>query len=174
MSVAAVDQQFLVEYLRKCLTHGIQPPPSYREFLDGVTRKAGVNGQMPDLAIERRLVPYISEIQEWVFRRFAQQCTQRRVHSLVIYRPAPMDFRGVEPASRRETLRLVRAAGVEVIDLSPAFDSVADRNRLIVAKWDEHTNELGHRLLADKLYDDLVPLLFPVSSTQQVSHSQNQ
>jgi len=49
---------------------------------------------------------------------------------------------------------------------------VADRNRLIVAKWDEHTNELGHRLLADKLYESLVPLLFPVSSIQQVSRFQ--
>ena len=83
-----------------------------------------------------------------------------------------MDFRGVEPACRRETVRLARAAGLEVIDLSPAFDSVADRNRLIVAKWDEHTNELGHRLLADKLYEGLVPLLFPVSSIQPVSHFQ--
>jgi len=56
--------------------------------------------------------------------------------------------------------------------LSPAFDLVTDRNSLIVAKWDEHTNELGHRLLADKLYEGLVPLLFPFSSIQPVSHSQ--
>lgn len=172
ISVAAVDQQFLVEHLRKCLTHGIDPPRSYREFLDGINRKAGVNGQMPDAAIERRLLRYVPEIQEWVFRRFAQQCTQRGIHSLVIYRPAPMDFGGVEPACRSETVRLARAAGLEVIDLSPAFDSVADRNRLIVAKWDEHTSALGHRLLADKLYEGLVPLLFPASSIQQVSRFQ--
>jgi hypothetical protein len=166
ISVAAVDQQFLVEHLRKCLTRGIEPPRSYREFLDGITRKAGVNGQMPDAAIERRLLPYVSEIQEWVFRRFAQQCTQRGIHPLVIYRPAPMDFGGVEPACRRETVRLARAAGLEVIDLSPAFDLEADRNGLIVAKWDEHTNELGHRLLANNLHEGLVPLLFPASSIQ--------
>src|SRR3954468_3925516 len=117
MSVAAVDQQFLVEYLRKSLTHGIEPPRSYREFLDGIARKAGVNGQMPDAAIERRLVPYVSEIQEWVFRRFAQQCTQRGITSLVIYRPPTLALGGAEPASRRETVRLARAAGLEVIDL---------------------------------------------------------
>jgi hypothetical protein len=57
-------------------------------------------------------------------------------------------------------MRLARAAGLEVIDLSPAFDSVTDRNTLTIAKWDEHTSALGHRLLADKLYDGLVPLLF--------------
>ena len=53
-----------------------------------------------------------------------------------------------------------------MIDLSPAFDSVANRNTLIVAKWDDHTNALGQRLLADKLYDDLVPLLFGLPSQQ--------
>jgi len=47
-----------------------------------------------------------------------------------------------------------------VIDLSPAFDSVANRNTLVIAKWDHHTTALGHRLLADKLYEGLVPLLF--------------
>jgi hypothetical protein len=158
-SVAATDQQFLVEHLRKCLTLGIDPPPDYRGFLDGIARKAGVNGRMHDVMIERRLLPYVSEIHEWVFRRLAQQCVQRGIHPLVIYRPAPMDFEGVEPASRSETVRLARAAGLEVIDLSPAFDSVADRGKLIVAKWDDHTTALGHRLLADELYKGLVPLL---------------
>jgi hypothetical protein len=66
----------------------------------------------------------------------------------------------VELARRSETVRLARAAGLEVIDLSPAFDSVADRGKLIVAKWDDHTTALGHRLLADELSKGLVPLLF--------------
>jgi hypothetical protein len=56
--------------------------------------------------------------------------------------------------------RLARAAGGEVIDLSPAFDSVTNRNTLMIAKWDHHTTAFGHRLLADKLYHGLVPLLF--------------
>jgi lysophospholipase L1-like esterase len=91
---------------------------------------------------------------------------------VVIYRPAPVDFEGLEPAGRREFLRLAKAAKLEVIDLSPAFDSVVDRNTLMLAKWDQHTNALGHRLLADKLYQGLVPLLFGSPSKQQVSHLQ--
>jgi hypothetical protein len=159
-SVAAVDQQFIVEHLRKCLTLGIEVPPGYREFLDGIIHKAGVDGRMRDAVIERRLLPYVSEVHEWVFRRLVQQCAQRGIQPLVIYRPAPIDFEGVEAARRSEIVRLARAAGLEVIDLSPAFDSVVDRNSLIVAKWDDHTTALGHRLLADKLYTGLVPLLF--------------
>ena len=90
----------------------------------------------------------------------AQQCKQRGIHPLVVFRPAPLDFQGSEQAERSEVTRLARAAGLEVIDLSPAFDSVTDRNTLVIAKWDRHTSALGHRLVADKLYQGLVPLLF--------------
>ena len=45
--------------------------------------------------IERRLQPYVDELYEWAFRRFAQQCKQRGIHPLVIYRPAPVDFEWV-------------------------------------------------------------------------------
>jgi len=37
------------------------------------------------------------------------------------------------------------------------------------AKWDDHTTALGHRMLADKLYEKLVPLLFGSPSKQQAS-----
>ena len=129
-------------------------------MVERIIRKAGVHGKMPDVMIERRLLPYIAEIYEWTFRRFAQQCAQRGVHPLVIYRPGPVDFEGLEPSGRSEMVRLARGADLEVIDLSPAFDSMANRDTLVLAKWDHHTSALGHRLLADKLYDDLIPLLF--------------
>jgi alginate O-acetyltransferase complex protein AlgI len=148
---------------------GIEPPPDYREILERVTRKAGIHGKMPEEMIERRLQPYGNELYEWAFQRLAQQCKQRGILPVVIYRPAPVDFQGSEQAERSEVIRLARAAGLEVIDLSPAFDSVTDRNTLVIAKWDRHTTALGHRLLADKLYQGLVPRLFGSSSKQHTS-----
>jgi hypothetical protein len=172
LSVAAADKQFLFRHLSRTLSLGIEPPPDYREILERVTRSAGIHGKMPDVVIERRLQPYYGELYQWAFRRFAQQCKQRGIHPLVIYRPAPVDFEGVEQAERSEVIRLARAAGLEVIDLSPAFDSVTNRNTLIIAKWDDHTTAFGHRLLADKLYEGLVPLLFGSPSKQQISRLQ--
>ena len=169
LSVAAGDEQFLFKHLSRALSLGIEPPPDYREILERISRKAGVHPKMPDVMIERRLQPYVGELNEWAFRRFAQQCKQRGIHPMVIYRPAPVDFKGVEQAERSEVIRLARAAGLEVIDLSPAFDSVTNRNTLIIAKWDGHTSALGHRLLADKLYEALVPMLFSSRSKQQTS-----
>src|SRR6266567_3500196 len=160
LSIAAADEQFLLRHLSRALSLGIEPPPDYREILERVTRKAGIHGKMPDVMIERRLQPYVGELYEWAFHRFAQQCKQHGIHPVVIYRPAPVDFQGVEQADRSEVIRLARAAGLEVIDLSPAFDSVVDRDTLMIAKWDDHTTAFGQRLLAGKLYDGLVPLLF--------------
>ena len=160
LSIAAVDKQFLFRHLSRTLSLGIEPPPDYRQILDRVTRSAGIHGKMPVVMIERRLQPYGDELYEWTFQRFAQQCKQRGIHPLVMYRPAPLDFQGSEQAERTKVTGLARAAGLEVIDLSPAFDSVTNRNTLIIAKWDHHTTAHGHRLLADKLYEGLVPLLF--------------
>jgi hypothetical protein len=172
LSVSAVEREFLVQHLRKSLVWGIEPPLDYREILEPLIHKAGVHGRMPDEMIERRLQPYAAEIFDWAFRRFARQCAQRKIRPLVIYRPAPADFENMEPASRAEMVRLTQAAGLELIDLSPAFDSVTDRNTLMIAKWDQHTTALGHRLLADKLYEGLVPVLFSSrGETQyQLSH----
>jgi hypothetical protein len=69
-------------------------------------------------------------------------------------------------------IRLARAAGVEVIDLSSAFDSVINRDALVLTKWDDHTTALGHRLLADKLYEQLIPLLFGSGIKLQASRLQ--
>jgi hypothetical protein len=159
LSVSAVDEQFLASHLRKALIQGVKAPPEYRDIVERIVDQAHVNGKMPAVMIERRLQPYATELCEWSFRRFAQQCAQHGVRPLVLYRPAPADFAGLEPAIRSETVRLARAAGLEVIDLSPAFDSVTDRNTLILGKWDDHTTPLGHRLLAGKLYEGLVPIL---------------
>ncbi len=160
LSVTAIDEQWIASPLRKALIQEIEPSPGYREVVESVVRRAHVNGKMPAVMIERRLQPYATELCEWSFQRFAQQCAQRGVRPVVMYRPAPADFSGLESSRRSKLLGFARTAGLEVIDLSPAFDSVTDRSSLILAKWDDHTTVLGHRLLADELYKGLVPLLF--------------
>jgi len=169
LSVTAVDEQFVASHLRKALIQGVEPSPGYRQIIESVVRRAGVNGKMPAVMIERRLQPYYVELCKWSFQRFAQQCAQHGVHPLIIYRPAPADFSGQESAGRTKMIELARAAGLKVVDLSAAFDSVTDRSSLILAKWDDHTAALGHRLLGDELYKQLVPVLFTSGDQRQAS-----
>jgi hypothetical protein len=95
-SVGAQDQEFLVLHLRKVLTLAVEPPSDYREICEGIFRKARVHGKMPAEMIERRLQPYVAEAQEWAFHRFATECRRRGIRPIVIYRPGPVDFKGIE------------------------------------------------------------------------------
>ena len=90
------------------------------------------------------------------------------------YRPAPADSGDIESTSHSEIVRLARDADLEIIDLSHAFDTVTDRDSLIVAKWEHHTTAFGHRLLADKLYERLFKLLQSVPRTILVGDNQAQ
>jgi hypothetical protein len=171
LSLSEADRGFLIQHLRKSIAQRLRPPSEYAEFLAGIERRAGVRAGMPDPMIERRLQLFASEIYEWTFKRFAQQCARRGVRPLVIFRPAPV-HEALESVNRDEMLRLAQNTGLDVIDLSPAFASVADRDTLMVTKWDEHTSVLGHRLLADKLNEGLTPLLFGSPSKLQTSHLQ--
>jgi hypothetical protein len=167
LSISAVDEQFLASHLRRALILGIGPHLDYRQIVNEIVNGARVSGKMPPVMIERRLRPYATHVCNWSLQRFAQQCARRGVRPLVVYRPAPADFSGLESSTRSKMLESARRAGLEVVDLSPAFDPVADRSSLILAKWDDHTNALGHRLLADKLYQELVPMLFGSPRKQQ-------
>jgi lysophospholipase L1-like esterase len=51
-----------------------------------------------------------------------------------------------------------RGAGVPVIDLFDVFPA-GQREALRAAPWDDHPNAAGHRLIAERLYPQLVPLL---------------
>src|SRR5207244_3677377 len=55
LSIAAHDQQFVIEHLRKILTLGIDLPPDFREIFERIVGKAHVHAKMPDAMIERRL-----------------------------------------------------------------------------------------------------------------------
>ncbi len=157
LSVYEADRTFILPHLSRNLRLGIEAPPEYREFLSGIFEKAGVRANMPDLIIQNRLRPYMADLFQWVLNRYAQQCAKREIRAFAIYRPHPQEM--LESAERQEMLRLCRSAGLEVLDLSAAFDGVADRETLILADWDTHTNASGHRLLAEELYDQLVSRL---------------
>jgi hypothetical protein len=162
LSVYEPDPKFMLSNLSRPLRQRIEPPPEYREFLSEIYRRAGVHFGMPDLVIQNRLKPYIPELFEWVFQRFAQQCAQRGIRALVIYRPHPHEQS--EPDEYFEMAQMASSAGLHLLDLSRIFYFVADRDSLILASWDTHTNARGHQMLADALYDRLVPLLFGAQS----------
>ena len=61
------------------------------------------------------------------------------------------------PESRNETdetpyIELAQRAGFATLDLTGVYDGHPAAN-VWLAEWDAHPNELGHRLVADRLFD---------------------
>jgi hypothetical protein len=170
LSLYEPDRAFILPHLSRTLRQSFEAPAEYRGFLSEVYRKAGVHAGMPDMVIQSRLRPHIPELYEWVLRRFVQECEQRGIRALTIYRPQPHEES--RPPEFFELQEITRAVGLEMIDLSPAFDTVTDREDLILAEWDHHTNALGHRLLAEALYERLVPMFIAMETRSQKQAAQ--
>jgi hypothetical protein len=65
------------------------------------------------------------------------------------------------PTSRHQLdpadVRLAEAAGLEVIDLTNAYGGY-DEESLVQSRNDHHQNTLGHRIVGERLYDELLRL----------------
>ena len=144
--------------------------PDYREMVQSVIRRAGVNGKMPAVMIERRLQPYFDRTMQMVVPKVRTAVRSARSSSdCHISSGTSGFFRHRSQPLAANCSGWPELPGCKSIDLSPAFDSVTDRSSLVLAKWDDHTTALGHRLLADELYKDLVPVLFGSPSIQRTS-----
>jgi len=126
------------------------------EFLEEIVEKARADRRLEDVVIRNRLQPYIPEIFAGAFQRLKIEGAKRGTRIFVVYRPAAVDPAQLEPKRHVEVVRLAKEAGLEILDLSAAFNQVVDRNTLVLTPWDDHTNAMGHQLLADKLYQEFV------------------
>ena len=134
-------------------------------FLDSITARADVGpGTKRSLAI-RRLTPHAKELHA---RMYDWMGAFSREHGLAAYWVfMPMPARGVtgpvETANSaepmvRELFDLARDAGFVQVDLSGVYDGT-DLTTLWVATWDRHPNLKGHQLVADRLLEEMLPLL---------------
>jgi hypothetical protein len=157
IAVSSLEDRFLIEHLSTALRENRLPP--YLQLAE-LLRQANVSAGNSDAVIRKRLRHWTARLIGWTFRQFAEDCSRRGIRAFLLYRPSADSGAGSDPAARAEFARLAAEARIDVLDLSPAFDTVADRTTLIRAEWDTHTNALGHRLLADKLYEELLSHLF--------------
>jgi hypothetical protein len=120
--------------------------------LDDVVRRAGVEPGMPVGMARARLQPVVRAVVAEAYCDFAAACQARGARPVWVYVPIP----GVvnAPGLGGELGRMAAAAGFDVIDLS----DWADQTRPAEVKLgpdDHHLNERGHRLVADRLADEL-------------------
>ncbi|MGQ0721342.1 MAG: hypothetical protein ACT4PE_07175 [Candidatus Eiseniibacteriota bacterium] len=139
----------VLHHLAVTIHEGVElPHPALREFADRVGAAAG----MPVAEIENRLRPLGGEVNAWALRRLADLCREHGILPIWICVPAEAG-QGRTP-DVDVLVRMAEEAGFVTLDLTGVYGTTSP-DVLRVAPWDMHPNALGHRLLADGMYEAL-------------------
>ncbi len=132
------------------LARGIQPPFAYlRAILDS----ANVDASTRKAEALRRLEPYQNQMLAWAYREIAAASKRRGILPVWIYLSVPE--RGPGPQTTQEMADMARAAGFVTLNFDDVYEGL-DYDSLRVAPWDRHPNAAGHRVIADRLYQEMI------------------
>jgi len=136
-------------YLITVVQKGIEIP--YAPLRE-IVQRAGIDASTEKTTAERRLVPFRVEILGWIYQRIVAEC---RGHGAVpVFMFLPQVYTGQWQGETPETLRLAAGAGFIVLDLRDVYAN-QDIATVQLAEWDNHPNARAHRLIADRLYQEL-------------------
>jgi hypothetical protein len=144
-----VDGAGTVNFLATSVHYGkLVPYPYLRDLL----ARMQVDSSVPLELAKKRLAPYADSLLAWAYRNVVEECRARGIVPVWMFLPSVYED-GPAPPDRPE-VRLARAAGFVVIDLSGSYDG-RDPADLRVSAWDPHPNAVAHRIIAARLYDRL-------------------
>jgi len=122
-------------------------------FVHQILDRAGVETGMAKDVVEQRLAPYRDEL---IRKTYGEMVAMSQTHGITpvwVYLPWANETGISESALALG--RYAQEAGFIVIPLSGAYEGYGP-HEVQVAEWDRHPNALGHRLLAETLYREVV------------------
>ncbi len=144
------EEQIVIRNLVNRILSGVEIPYDY---LTETARIAGVQQGMQEIEATRRLKPYGTELVSWTYRQIAEISQAHGITPVYIFLPTLEQPLSIE--QKNQLLRLAEEAGFITLDLSNTFEN-QEVASIIVAEWDKHPNTIGHRLIAEHLYDALL------------------
>jgi D-alanyl-lipoteichoic acid acyltransferase DltB (MBOAT superfamily) len=136
-------------YLITAVHKGIEIPYTpLREIM----QRVGIDASTEKTTAERRLVPFRVEILGWIYRRIVAEC--REHGAMPVFMFLPQVYTGQWQGETPETLRLAAEVGFVVLDLGDVYAN-QDIAAVRLAEWDNHSNAWAHRIIADRLYQEL-------------------
>lgn len=150
------DVNFAVRHLAEMIQSGVDIP--YPQ-LNEIVRKSGINRETPQAVSEKNLTTYGTDILSWTYKYFVETSQENGALPVWVLLGSP----GVDPPKEEIAFQkqVAEQAGFVILDASDVYQG-RDATLLRVAEWDWHPNELGHRLIAEKLfellYEEDIPL----------------
>jgi hypothetical protein len=141
------DFAFAVDFLARLATRELDPRyPWLRDIL----ARTGITQSTPFEEARKLLLPWREELIQQFNRHWLALCREKGIQPVWLILPSDVGVdRGAEDAD--DVLRLARESGVLVVNLLDVYDG-HDPETLYVGDWDRHPNDLGHQLIADRLY----------------------
>jgi hypothetical protein len=137
------------KHLARLVTRGNQLP---FPCLEQIVRKADVTPATPPGAADGRLLPFGREIVRCVYPGLVEDCRRRGILPVWVYLPMP----GVVDVSIKSAhlISVAAEAGFVVVNLAKWADGHAPEEVKLSAT-DHHANALGHRLIAERLFEQM-------------------
>jgi hypothetical protein len=101
--------------------------------------------------LEKRIRSANDRIVEWTLTRIAAKSIERGAEPVAL----GLDIVRGRPPDGKTALQAAERIGYVTIDMFDVYDG-RDPAALRLGVWDEHPNDIGHRLIADRLFDELL------------------
>jgi len=131
---------------------GSVPIPT--ELGRSLARSLGLNPRMPQGEFDARVRRISDEVNDWALERIATVVRDHGAVPVVLALNAVID----DVPTEVPNIAAMRRAQFLVFDLFAVFPA-EDRPALRVAPWDDHPNQVGHQLIADAFYSELIGAL---------------
>lgn len=120
------------------------------DYLLNVKERSGVKQSMSNEETIARLSPYMEGVTAWAYMQMDSICKTNNIKQVAIFLPTTDD--PFTEAKVNDWKRFVEPAGFSAFVLRDVYEGVDHRN-VIVSEDDQHPNALGHRLIANKLFN---------------------
>ena len=136
----------------KLISNGVTLSPSLQAIVDD----AGIKPGMVYSEMKRLLDPYQDAMVRWGYERIIAVCEAQDITPVFVFVPRT---HGAEIGENEEEFARFGAIAEEfgfeyLLDLTGAYGD-HEPATLQLAEWDTHPNKLGHKLIANKLYEVL-------------------
>lgn len=122
-------------------------------FFEYIQNKSGAKSYMSMLQINELLTPYADTIMKWCYKEIADKCKEHNVVPIWAFMPTTTE--DVDMKEYNELKAYVETLGFVTLDMRDAYGNV-NKKEIQISEWNTHPNVLGHRLIAERFYRELM------------------
>lgn len=122
-------------------------------FLEEIRMKMKFDPKDSEVVFRKKIAPFKRQITAWGYGEMAKMCKDNEVLPIWVF--LPQLGNPYQSGERLALKKLASDLGFTCLDLSGVYGDYAE-HELRIAPWDKHPNALGHRLIAQELFAQIM------------------